>query len=78
MAVLEDYGLGDYGLSWQFAGNFPEKLRHAVDPGWFGELPRSYFHDGAVESRGLSGRLTREQVVQWLREGFPRPGLPAM
>lgn len=62
-AVLADHGLLQHA-GWQFA-DMPEKLRFHIDPDWFGELPRSYFHDGAGQRVAHSGALTREQLAQW-------------
>ncbi len=64
-ATLERYGLGTHA-NWQFAENMPEKLRFHIDPGWYGELPRSYFYDAARQRSGHSGALTREQLQDWL------------
>lgn len=64
--VLEDYALPTTA-SWQFADPMPERLRHAIDPDWFGELPRSYLYraDGSREAH--SGMLT-EAVLRALFE----------
>jgi len=64
-ATLERYGLSAHA-SWQFAENMPDKLRFHIDPGWYGELPRSYFYDAAQLRSGHSGALTREQLQDWL------------
>jgi len=44
----------------------PDKLRFYIDPGWYGELPRSYFYDAAQQRSGHSGALTRAQLQDWL------------
>lgn len=66
LELLEDYGLLEVE-SWQFGEAFPERLRHAVDPGWYGELPRSYFYRPGQPRSAHSGMLRREQVERWLR-----------
>lgn len=63
--ILEDYGL-DARNTWQFAGDFAEKLRYRVDPDWYGELPRSYFYDAVGQREGHSGVISREQLLAWL------------
>lgn len=61
---LEDFGL-EHIESWMFADNFSERLRFTIDPGWFGELPRSYFFDSQHNMRSHSGIMTPEQLQQW-------------
>lgn len=64
--MIERYGLADEE-SWIFADD-AQKLRYQIDPGWYGELPRTYFYDSAHRRDGVSGSLTRQQIVSWLRE----------
>jgi thiol-disulfide isomerase/thioredoxin len=52
--------------NWMFGDSFIEKLRHAVDPNWRGELPRSYLY-GKTERSAVSGKLTYEQLQAWLK-----------
>lgn len=54
------------GNAWIFA-DVPERLRHEVDPAWYGELPRTHLlgRDGSVET--VSGTLTRERLQEWWR-----------
>ena len=52
--------------SWIFADGSPERLRHAIDPEWFGEMPRAYFYGADSRRIGVSGALEREQVLAWL------------
>lgn len=60
--ILEDYGL--IGIrSWIFADAFVERLRYTVDPGWYGELPRSYFYTDAHEFSAHSGTLNTELLT---------------
>ena len=54
--LLEDYGLQDV-RSWIFADAFIERLRFTIDPGWYGELPRSYFYSATHEFEAHSGTL---------------------
>lgn len=64
--MIERYGLADEE-SWIFADD-AQKLRYQIDPGWYGELPRTYFYNSSHRRDGVSGSLTPEQVVTWLRE----------
>jgi len=57
--LLEDYGLADI-KSWMFADAFVERLRFAIDPGWYGELPRSYFYSAPQDFNAYSGTLNSE------------------
>lgn len=59
------------GLSsdaWAFGSSPPEQLRHAIDPQWRGETPRTYWfgrdgkaaaHSGLVDTRIVSRYLSR-------------------
>ena len=42
------------------------KSRYIVDPGWYGELPRSYFIDAAGKFNGKSGLISKEALNSWL------------
>jgi thiol-disulfide isomerase/thioredoxin len=64
--ILDEYQLADE-ITWMFADNFVERLRFSIDPGWFGELPRSYFYDAEHNMSAHSGILTEAK----LREMFP-------
>jgi len=65
---LEDFGLAGRE-SWMFADSFEERLRYSIDPGWYGELPRSYFFDEDHQMQSHSGIMTRELLDSW----FSRP-----
>jgi hypothetical protein len=64
-AVLERHGLGGAN-SWQFADPVPAKLRRAIDPGWYGELPRSYLIDAKGARHSHSGMLDATALQQLL------------
>lgn len=52
--------------AWVFADPFVERLRHAVDPRWYGELPRTYFiRDGHV-IRSVSGVVNKADIQAWI------------
>jgi len=53
--------------SWQFAAS-AERLRFEIDRNWFGELPRTYFHDRNGNVDAVSGLVKRELVEQWLQQ----------
>lgn len=59
-----------YGLqkaeNWIFADTLVERLRHSIDPDWFGELPRTYFYDVSHQAFGHSGLLTKALLQTWL------------
>lgn len=64
VGLLRRHGL-ETAENWLFDG--PEqRLRFDTDPGWYGELPRSYFLDAEHQRTAHSGVLTREQVLAWL------------
>lgn len=62
--MLAHFGLGG-GESWVFDGD-AERLRYEIDPGWYGELPRTYFFDAAHAREGVSGSLTCERFETWI------------
>lgn len=51
---------------WQFGEQSPERIRYAVDRGWRGELPRTYFHDSAHRVTAFTGCVTPEEFEAWL------------
>lgn len=46
--------------SWLFTKNNSAKLRFEIDPGWYGELPRTYFFNKAQQRFGFSGVLSEQ------------------
>lgn len=62
--LLEDYGLQDI-RSWIFADAFVERLRFTIDPGWYGELPRSYFYSPTHEFEAHSGTLNETLLTDF-------------
>lgn len=58
-AVLSENGLTDLE-NWIFADENAQRLRHEIDPLWFGELPRTYFLNSDHEREGISGTLSYE------------------
>lgn len=46
--------------NWVFADENTQRLRHEIDPKWYGELPRTYFLNKDHERQGISGALSRE------------------
>lgn len=63
-AVLADSGLRSE--AWIFGRSPAEVLRHAIDPRWSGEKPRSYLvaPDGA--RLGVSGVVENPRIAAWL------------
>jgi hypothetical protein len=52
---------------WIFADDYVERLRHAIDPGWHGEVPRTYFFDRQSGRTATSGALAPRDVADWMR-----------
>lgn len=65
--VLEMRGLGPVE-SWIFAEGDSPELRYAVDPTWYGELPRSYFYEAGGQRRGVSGAIDAAELNAWLKK----------
>lgn len=53
---------------WVFAGD-AQRLRYEVDRRWWGELPRTYFHDAAHRVEAHSGLVSTETLGRWAKEG---------
>ncbi|MBU6951328.1 hypothetical protein [Hahella sp. HN01] len=53
--------------NWRFADPVPARLRQAIDPSWYGELPRSYFVSANGERKGRSGLLSEDAIRGWLQ-----------
>lgn len=49
--------------NWLFADENAEKLRYEIDPKWFGELPRTYFFNAAHQRTGISGVLSKKDIL---------------
>lgn len=64
--------LGPLGLggvdSWVFDDPIPERLRHAIDPSWYGELPRTYLYDAQHQRETVVGVLSEQRLRAWLKK----------
>jgi hypothetical protein len=58
---LAEFDLGDED-NWLFGDAPAAQLRHRLDPGWYGELPRTYLFDRDHGVVGLSGSLPLERL----------------
>ncbi len=65
--ILNDYQLNQMD-NWIFTGSMPERLRYAIDPAWYGELPRAYFYDESHQRVAYSGKLTETVLESWLKQ----------
>ncbi|HWR77153.1 MAG TPA: redoxin domain-containing protein [Thiobacillus sp.] len=54
--------------SWVFDDDIPERLRHAIDPVWHGELPRTYLYDAHHQRQVVAGVLKEGQLQAWLKQ----------
>jgi hypothetical protein len=59
LALLDD--------TWSFGSDPAERLRFALDPGWRGEKPRSYWYDASGKRVAYSGLIKPEQLQKWQR-----------
>ena len=64
--LIEEYGLSDVD-SWVFSKDPQQSLRYSIDPAWYGELPRSYFHNKDKRS-AVSGLLSEAKLLSWLKD----------
>lgn len=67
IAVLANYRM-DAAENWNFGEAGVDRLRHAIDPRWYGEMPRSYLYEASGERTGISGALTEDLLVAWLSD----------
>ena len=62
--------LGQFGLSdvnaWVFENESAQQLRYEIDPGWYGELPRSYLFDNKHNRQAISGILKPFVLQRWV------------
>lgn len=65
-AALKRFGLERFD-TWVFDDAVPERLRHAIDPAWRGELPRSYLFDAAHRPEVHAGLLGEARLEGWLK-----------
>lgn len=72
VAVLEKHALGRVE-AWVYADSHADRLRFEVDPEWYGELPRTYFHGVHESVRAASGKIEQVEVERWIaRQSSPR------
>ncbi len=64
--LMDKYGLTDI-QQWVFAGDSAQAIRFAIDPLWYGELPRSYFHHEDNKRQAKTGKLDEDTLLAWLR-----------
>jgi len=64
-AFLKRYDPGA-ATRWAFADDFGERVRYAVDPGWRGELPRTYLYDARSNAVVVSGVIDPGALDRWL------------
>lgn len=69
-SLLAELGL-DAADSWVFDDAMPERLRHAVDPAWYGEVPRTYLYDAQHRRETVVGVLSEARLRAWLQRHVP-------
>lgn len=52
--------------SWLFGDAGAERLRYSIDPGWRGEMPRTYLYDDTGNRVGISGPISEDLLERWL------------
>lgn len=65
--TLSELGLGRMD-SWVFDDALPERLRHVIDPSWYGELPRTYLYDARHQRETVVGMLNEQHLRAWLKK----------
>lgn len=56
--------------NWIFGSDDAQKLRYEIDPGWYGELPRTYFFTSAHSRTGKSGALKIDEFEAQIAKIF--------
>jgi len=64
--LIKKHGLTNI-QQWVFSDDSIQAIRFAIDPLWYGELPRSYFHNDKHKRRGESGRLDKGALLTWFK-----------
>lgn len=72
LGTLKRFGLEGLEV-WAFAGD-PQRLRYAIDPHWYGELPRSYFYGPGQPRGAVSGLLEEARVRAFIARFQPHAG----
>ena len=62
--LMTKYGLMHFP-QWVFSNNSVQHLRYAIDPAWYGVLPRSYLNRGEGKRLTLTGRLDHKILNTW-------------
>ncbi|MGH7944827.1 MAG: TlpA family protein disulfide reductase [Opitutaceae bacterium] len=70
--ILSNYKLGKIE-TWQFADDEVDRLRYSVDRSWRGELPRTYFFNGAHAPTSRTGTLDPNWVRNWIERESEAP-----
>ncbi len=65
--ILKEYDLLKED-NWSFAENHSARLKHQVDPNWYGELPRTYFYNSRHTRLAVSGKLKGKDVIAWIKK----------
>ena len=63
--LMREHGLDDI-KQWVFSSAPIQAMRYAIDPAWYGELPRSYFHHKRHKRQVKSGRLDEDVLATWI------------
>ena len=63
--LMREHGLDDI-QQWVFSSVPLQAMRYAIDPTWYGELPRSYFHYKQHKRQVKSGRLDEDVLSAWI------------
>jgi hypothetical protein len=59
--------------TWMFAGESAERIRHAIDPAWGGELPRTYAFDHDHRTVAVrSDRTNATRLSRWMKAYEPK------
>jgi len=64
-SLMEKHGLADI-QQWVFDDDSIQAIRFSIDPLWYGELPRSYFHHEKNKRQAKSGRLDEDTLSAWI------------
>jgi len=65
--LMHEHSLDDI-QQWVFSGVPLQAIRYAIDPTWYGELPRSYFHHKQHKRQVKSGRLGEDILFAWIEQ----------
>lgn len=65
--IQKNHGLARVD-GWMFDDPIPERLRQTIDPGWYGDIPRTYLYNARHERETIIGVIREDRLKRWLKQ----------